>query len=64
MLYDILRIRAKKVIIFFTCVQDLFNQALSPQYGTCHWGRIGIKGNVLRGEVVLKYDVTGGVVEN
>ena len=36
---------------FFACVQDLFDEALSPQYGTCHWGSIGIKGNVLRGGI-------------
>jgi hypothetical protein len=34
---------------FFTWVQDLFDEALSPLYGTSLLGCIMIKGNVLRG---------------
>jgi len=46
------RISATKGINFFTYVQDLFDEALSPQCGASHFGSIGIKGNVLRGWVV------------
>ena len=48
-----------KGINFFACVQDLFYEALSPQYGTCPLGSIGIKGNVLRGWVSLNMILTG-----
>jgi hypothetical protein len=43
------RISETKGINFFACVQDLFDEALSPQYGLCHLGRDKLKGNVLRG---------------
>jgi len=43
------RISATKGINFFVCVQDFFDEALSPQYGARYLGRNGIKGNVLRG---------------
>jgi hypothetical protein len=42
-----------KGINFFSCVQDLFDEALSPQYGASLLGSDKIKGNVLRGGVVL-----------
>jgi len=48
-----LRISETKRINFFSCVQDLFDEALSPQYGTSLLGSVRIKGNVLRGGVVL-----------
>ena len=32
------RIRATERLNFFACVQDLFDEALSPQYGAFHWG--------------------------
>jgi hypothetical protein len=48
-----------KGINFFACVEDFFDEALSPQYGACYWGSIGIKGNVLRGWVVPNMILTG-----
>ena len=44
---------------FFACVQDFFDEALSPQYGSCHLERDKLKGNVLRGGVVLNMILLG-----
>jgi hypothetical protein len=38
------RINATKEINFFSCVQDLFNEKLFPQYGGFRWGSIKING--------------------
>jgi hypothetical protein len=54
-----LRISATKGINFYACVQDLFDEALSPQYGTSLLGSVGIKGNVLRGGIVLSIILPG-----
>jgi hypothetical protein len=44
-----LRISEMKGSNFFACVQDLFDEALSPQYETSLLGSYKLKGNVLRG---------------
>jgi len=44
-----LRISEMKGINFFSCVQDLLDEALSPHYRAFYFGSNEVKGNVLRG---------------
>jgi len=53
------RNNATKGINFFSYVQDLFDEVLSPQYGASLLGSDKIKGNVLRGWVVLNMILPG-----
>ncbi len=48
-----------KGINFFVCVQDLFDESLSPHNITSLLGSVGIKGNVLRGGIVLNMILRG-----
>jgi hypothetical protein len=47
-----LRISEMKGINFLACIQDFFDEALSPRYGASLLGSFGIKESVLRGGIL------------